>query len=235
MSSLSLSETIKKIHSIIKPKRYLEISDDALGCRFVDLADPQTNVIGVNFWPMQSDLKHLPENITIFPVSSDYFFHSPYMTDCNKYRADLVLIDGCKKVEMAMKNAIFANNLLEENGFVMITNTSPELAEDARRAKFGDNYSSKYGDVYRFLNILKRVNVTDNIHQILCDDGGLTIIGKHHSEEFRLQMIYLVRDVLNVPLDEREKSYDITPEEYFNPNSKKNKKKKDKQEVSDKS
>lgn len=211
MQNLSVTDILSKIHKVFKPKSYLEISDSPMGCRFLDLTDPEINVVGVNYWP-KWDLKSLPKNAIIYPVTSDYFFQCPYMTR-NNYKADMIVVDGCKRFELMLRNCTFSSHLVNEDGLILITGTSPEKAEDAIRPRFGDDDQSKYGDGYKFLSILKKNNIT--AHQILCDDGGLTVISGNNLKIFTDDIVWQVRDFLNLPFEEREKSYDISPEEYL--------------------
>ena len=219
MQKQSLFDTIKKVYDKFKPKSYLEVSDEFMGLRFLDLAnsvDSITNITGVGFWPKQ-DLKSLPDKITIYPVSSDYYIHSPYMTDTWKNRFDMIFLDGYKKVELVLKNLILFQGLLNPNGIFVVTNLSPDNAQEAERAKFGNKSTSKCGDCYRLLTIMKKTNNTA-IKQILCEDGGLFIMQNMDMAYYNLNMVALVRDVLDIPFEKRETSYDITTEEYFQDN-----------------
>ena len=214
MQNPSIIETVKKVIDKVNPKDYLEISESHLGLRFIDMfQNTETHVIGVNHWP-RWDLQSLPQNIIIFPVRSDYYWHSPYMTLNYTYQADVILIDGCQKVELALKNIVFASKYLNENGIILVTNTAPDDPTQAIRPKFGEVDVTRHGDTYRLLSVLKKAN-TGTIHQILCDDGGLCVLSNLNADVLNINMITYVRDCLNIPLEDREKSYDITLEEYL--------------------
>lgn len=214
MQSLPLVDTIKKIHEKFKPKNYLEVSDEYMGLKFLNLANPDTKITGVCYWPCV-DQKQVGDNVTIYPVTADYYAHSAYMT--NNYKADMVLIDGCFKVEVITKFFILLNYWLADDGIMLITHTAPSNPDEAIRAKFGDISTSKHGDGYRFLNILKKNNTS--AHQILCDDGGLLVLQKTDVEPYLSNMLTLIRDALNITFEERVKDYDISPEDYFSENS----------------
>lgn len=214
MPNPSMIDTVKSVIGLLNPSNYLEVSESKYGLRFLELfQNTDTYVIGVNYWPKWS-VTDLPKNIIIFPVRPDYYWHSDYMTMEFKYRPDVVMIDGCQKVEIALRDIVFAGLMLNQNGHILITNTAPENPEEAIRPKFGDENVTKYGDTYRLLSILKTSNAA-TVDQILCDDGGLCVLSNINTDAINLYMVQLVRDCLDMPLENREKSFDISLEDYL--------------------
>lgn len=214
MLNPSIADTVKAVLNIFNPKDYLEISEAKNGLRFLDLfQNTDTHIVGVDYWPKWT-IRNLPGNINIFPVRPDYYWHSDYMTMEYKYRADVIMIDGCQKVEIALRNIIFANMLLNKGGHILITGTAPENSEDAIRPKFGDKAVSKYGDVYKLLTVLKTAKAA-TIEQILCDDGGLCVLSNINSDAIHMHMVQYVRDCLDMPFEDREKIFDISLEDFL--------------------
>jgi len=210
MLNPSISEVLTMLHAKLKPKQYLEIGGD--GCSFVGYADKNTEVVGVSHWP-KWDLKKLPPNILIYPVTSDYFLHSSYML--RTINPDLILIDGFKKFEQIMKIFCMVEVYFGRPGVtVLIHDTSPTDPSAAIRPKFGSNEQPLCGDGYKFLSILKKR--TDlKIQQLTCNTG-LTIVTNLDKDNslFRDRMAFLVRDYLDLPLDKRETCFDISYDDY---------------------
>lgn len=210
MSSRSIIESLDAIIKKHKPDTIMTIGDR---CLFLRLVPPTSLGLGIDPWPIVK-INELPPNLKVFPVTSDYFFHSPYMV--HDLSVDFVLITGYRKFEQLLRDIVFSEKLCKPTARIVIHGTVPLSKEEASRDDV-PNTERRVGDVFKCIEALKKYRPDLRITTLTDVGAGLTIIDHLDESNHTVQnsMVKVVADFINQPWDQRDTSTDTTFEEYM--------------------
>lgn len=211
MNNLSLLELLKYMFNRLQPKMFITIGDRA---SYVQCVPQPILGLGIDPWPLMS-LKSLAPNQQVYPVTSDYFFHSPYMI--KELHPDIVMITGFHRFEQVLRDIMFAEKLCNNKSVIMINNTAPLSPDDIDRADITAS-AHQTGDVFKVIPIFKKYRPEVKVSTLIDVDKGVTIFENLDESSHILQhaLVEAVGDVINIPYDQRDSSTDMTFEEYKN-------------------
>ena len=209
MSNPSLLDVVSYMFNRVRPKLFLTLGDHA---KYVQCVPQPILGLGIDPWPMMS-LKSLPPNQLVYPVTCDYFFHSPYMI--KELHPDIVLISGYHRFEQVLRDIIFSEKLCKKESVIMVANTYPLAKEDIDRADITQS-QHQTGDVYKIIPIFRQFRPDLKVTTLTDVDKGLTIIENLDEANHVLQhdLVHAVEDVIDTPFDKRDTSTDATFDEY---------------------
>ena len=209
MSNPSLFDLLTFQFNRVRPKLFLTLGDHA---RYVQCVPQPILGLGVDPWPTMN-MKELPPNQQVYPVTSDYFFHSPYMI--RDLHPDIIMISGFKRFEQVLRDAIFSEKLCKKESIIMIMNTVPLAASDIDRADISPS-QHQTGDVFKIIPIYKKYRPDIKISTITDIDMGFTILENLDEANHVLQteLVLAVQDVIDQKFEERDTSTDMTLDEY---------------------
>ena len=215
MSNLStVLDVISYQFNRINPKLFIAIGDHA---KYVQCVPQPILGLGIDVWPSMN-LKSLPANQLVYPVSSDYFFHSPYMIQ--HIHPDIVLISGFYKFEQVLRDVMFSEKLCKKESIIMFTNTVPLADGDVER---DDLVASNHhtGDVFKIIPIFRKYRPSVKISTLTDVDKGITILENLDESDHTLQheMLQAAGDVFDLTFAQRDTSTDMTFEQYKAQNS----------------
>lgn len=211
MNNPSLLDVISFLFNRMNPKLFVTIGDRA---RYVQCVPQPILGLGVDPWPLMS-LKSLPPNQQVYPVTSDYFFHSPYMI--KELHPDIIMITGFHRFEQVLRDVMFAEKLCYNKSVILIDNTAPTSQDDIDRADITAS-AHQTGDVFKLIPIFKKYRPEMKISTLIDVDRGVTIFENLDESSHILQhaLVQAVEDVIDIPYDQRDNSTDMTFEEYKN-------------------
>jgi hypothetical protein len=197
------------IFNKVKPKQFLTIGDHG---RYVLPIPEGIEAIGVDPWPAKKD-KELAPNQSIFPVTSDYFFHSVYMT--RGINPDIVLITKIQRVEHVLRDIIFSEKLCKDNAVIMITGTCPADVRDTERSA-QLLYPTQVGDVYKLIPIIKKLRPKIKISTITDIPDGVTILENLDKTDnvMQMKMVQSLVEVFGIRFEDRDRSTYVTFDDY---------------------
>lgn len=210
MSNRSVTESLDAIIKKINPDTIMTIGDH---CLFLRLVPPTSLGLGIDPWPLVK-INELPPNLKVFPVTSDYFFHSPYMV--HDLAVDFVLITGYRKFEQLLRDIVFSEKLCKPTAKIVIHGTVPATKEEASRDDVPNN-ERHVGDVFKCISALKKYRPEMKISTLTDVGAGVTIIDKLDETNHTVQnsMVRVVADFINLPWDQRDTSTDTTFDEWM--------------------
>ena len=211
MNNPSLLDVISYQFNRIRPKVFLAIGDRA---RYVQCVPQPILGLGVDPWPIMN-LKSLPPNQQVYPVTSDYFFHSPYMV--KELHPDIILISGFHRFEQVLRDVIFAEKLCSNKSIIMVENTAPASQDDIDRADI-TAVAHQTGDVFKIIPIFKKYRPEMKVSTLIDVDKGITIFENLDESNHTLQyeLVQAVEEVIDIPFADRDASTDMTFEAYKN-------------------
>lgn len=214
MNNHSLLDVLSFLFNKVRPKLFVTLGDHA---KYVQCVPQPILGLGVDPWPLMK-LKELPPNQLVYPVTSDYFFHSPYMI--KDLHPDIVLISGFKRFEQVLRDVIFSEKLCQKNSVILVTNTVPLEEGDTDRA---DITTSKHqtGDIFKIIPVYKKYRPDIKVSTITDVDKGVTIFENLDESNHVLQheLVSAVGDVIDLTFDQRDTSTYMTLDEYQAKNS----------------
>lgn len=145
---MHLHEFLAHLHDVLKPRVYLEV-----GVQYgtsLALAERSAIAYGVDPNPLIWGSTHHRDNQEIYAVPSDEFFaqmsaHLPHV--------DLGFIDGLHLFEQALKDFINLEQVMEENGIIVMDDVLPYNQAIAAREQPPGDWT---GDVWKVIPILRR-------------------------------------------------------------------------------
>ena len=215
MSNRSLIDVLNVIFPRVRPSQFLTIGDHG---RYVEIIPEPIRAIGVDPWPSKTD-KELAPNQSIFPVTSDYFFHSVYMM--KQMDVDVALLVDIMRVEQALRDMIFTEKICKRTSVIMITGTYPTDEKMTERSAIR-LFQDQVGDVYKLIPIIKILRPEITISTITDVPGGVTILENLNeaSTELQMKMVQSLGMVFESKLENRDTSTDMTLDEYIAKSSK---------------
>lgn len=145
---MHLHEFLHGLHAVLKPRVYLEV-----GVQYgtsLALAERSQLAYGVDPHPLIWGSTHHRDNQELYAVESDEFFakmsaHLPHV--------DLGFIDGLHLFEQALKDFINMEQVMEEEGVIVIDDVLPYSQAIAAREQPPGDWT---GDVWKVYPILRR-------------------------------------------------------------------------------
>lgn len=178
---LTRNQLLRKLHSIIKPRTYLEIG--VFKGQSLSYADSSCKVIGIDPSPM---VKDIPSNVRIFELTSDDFFLNPDFTHFDSIPIDLVYIDGMHLAEYVKRDLENVAKYCNPNTVVLLDDVIPvnQYCGGRKHVKGSGHWS---GDVYRVVDeLILRSDVTASLVDVaptgLCVLQGITRSFKFRDE-----------------------------------------------------
>ncbi len=163
-------ETLAAIHTLVKPRTYLEIGVD-LG-KTLALAAASTQAIGVD--PAPKVKRPLGDNERIFTLTSDAFFaQTDVRREFGGLPVDLAFIDGMHHFEFALRDFIAIERLCTCDSAILMHDTFPIDRLSAERKRKTIFWS---GDTWRAMLALKKYRPDLALHTLGTSPTGLTVI-----------------------------------------------------------
>lgn len=205
---MPIIKPIDAISTLIKlrnPDKVMMLGDH---CLYLQAIPPSVLGLGVDPWPLLK-LEKLPPNLKVYPVTSDYFFHSPYMT--HDLSLDMVVLTGYRKFEQLLRDIVFSEKLCKNTSMIVIHGTAPHDENEASRNTQPQG-QVHVGDGFKCLAALKKYR--PDLKLSTCTDvgAGLTIIENPDETNHVIQntMVHVVTELINQKLEERDTSTDMT-------------------------
>ncbi len=159
-------EFLDQLHSLIRPKQYLEI-----GVQYgisLRLARPGTAAIGIDPDPRTAP----PPNGWIFPVTSDAFF-ADVPADVLAHPIDFAFIDGMHLVEYALRDFINCEERSHPDAVIALDDVLPYSPDIAHREPLPGDWA---GDVWKLWPILAEWRPDLKITMVDVEPTGLMIV-----------------------------------------------------------
>ncbi len=162
---------LAQLHEYLRPRLYLEI-----GVRqgaSLSLAQPSTMAIGIDPEPCLDRV--FVAQPTIYPITSDAYFHSPERHEFHRQRPiDLAFIDGLHRFEQGLRDFINVERYASSTAMVAIHDCIPLDTVTSSRNQRTKFYS---GDVWKVVDCLRHYRPDLKILIVKCPPTGLAIIG----------------------------------------------------------
>lgn len=168
-------EILACLHAFLQPKNYIEI-----GVEFghtLKLAGPETRVFGIDPRP-QVDFP-LPENVSLWEMTSDVFFVENDVQSLLGGTFDLAFIDGLHIFEQVLQDIVNLERYAGPSSLIAIHDCLPLDRRTASRQRTTQFWS---GDVWKIVPCLKRERPDLSLVTIPTYPTGLCLIGGLQSE-----------------------------------------------------
>jgi len=188
-------EILEALHNLLKPKLYLEI-----GVRHgYSLRLAKNRAIAID---PDLDLKvEFDKNITLYNMTSDYFFQHKVSAITNKVRlceqsepqsepfvtVDLAFIDGMHLFEFVLRDFINVEKYSKENSVVIIDDVFPNHPAQAQRIRETNVWM---GDVWKIIPCLKKYRPELNLTCLNSNPSGLLVVTGLDCKSTSLQKNY---------------------------------------------
>ncbi|WP_311266861.1 methyltransferase domain-containing protein [Sphingobium sp. WCS2017Hpa-17] len=162
-------EVLRDLHALKQPQSYLEI-----GVRKgASLALAKCKAIAIDPDPHPSfrvDEGHVDFHRC---TSDDFFFFHRNLVEPRS--VDFAFIDGMHLAEYVLRDFMNVERLMSPNGIIVIDDVLPNHPVQARRERQSQVWS---GDVWRFVELLKKERQDLNLHLLDTQPTGLLVVTK---------------------------------------------------------
>lgn len=163
-------QVLEQVHRLLQPRTYLEIgvaAGDTLRC-----VQPGTLAIGIDPQPRVKD--PLPDNIRVFPETSDAFFaRRDVRARFGGLPIDLAFIDGLHHFDAVLRDFANVERLCHPRSVVLVHDCLPWTRKTSSRTCSTLLWT---GDVWRALVLLKKYRPDLSIHTIATPPTGLGVV-----------------------------------------------------------